>query len=77
MAGRACRDQPYTGGALLSRINVHSHDFAALDCAAAKLGQRKLRITVRALHRLGLLPAESFDKVFQALLLWLGHFPEP
>jgi mRNA interferase MazF len=32
--------------------------------------------TVRALHRLGSLPAEAFDKVFQGLLRWLGHFPE-
>jgi mRNA interferase MazF len=32
--------------------------------------------TVRALHRLGSLQPEAFDKVFQALLRWLGHFRE-
>ena len=32
--------------------------------------------TARALHRLGSLPAEDFDRVFQGLLRWLGHFPE-
>ena len=26
--------------------------------------------------RLGSLPADGFDKVFQGLLRWLGHFPE-
>ena len=31
--------------------------------------------TVRALHRLGSLPAEGVDKVFEALLRWLGHTP--
>ena len=31
--------------------------------------------TARALHRLGSLPAEDFDRVFQGLLRWLGHFP--
>ncbi len=33
--------------------------------------------TVRALHRLGALSSAGFDQVFQALLQWLGHFPEP
>ena len=32
--------------------------------------------TVRALHRLGSLQAEAFDKVFGGLLRWLGHFRE-
>ncbi len=32
--------------------------------------------TVRALHRLGSLPADAFEKVFQGLLRWLGHFSE-
>ena len=32
--------------------------------------------TVRALYRLGSLPTEGFDKAFQTLLRWLGHFPE-
>jgi mRNA interferase MazF len=32
--------------------------------------------TVRALHRIGSLPAEAFDKVFSGLLRWLGHFRE-
>lgn len=32
--------------------------------------------SVRALHRLGPLPADDFDKVFKVLLRWLGHFPE-
>jgi len=31
--------------------------------------------TVRALHRLGSLPAEGVDEVFEALLRWLGHTP--
>ncbi len=29
-----------------------------------------------ALHRLGTLPLPAFDKVFGALLHWLGHFRE-
>jgi mRNA interferase MazF len=29
--------------------------------------------SVRALHRLGSLPAEAFEKVFDGLLRWLGH----
>jgi mRNA interferase MazF len=29
--------------------------------------------TVRALHRLGALRPETFPKVFDGLLLWLGH----
>jgi hypothetical protein len=29
--------------------------------------------TVRALHRLGALRPETFAKVFDGLLLWLGH----
>ena len=32
--------------------------------------------TVRALHRLGALQPEVFDKVFQGLLRWLGYFRE-
>jgi mRNA interferase MazF len=32
--------------------------------------------TVRALHRLGTLQPEAFDKVFQGLLRWLGYFRE-
>ena len=32
--------------------------------------------TVRALHRLGMLPADAFEKVFSGLLRWLGHFPD-
>ena len=32
--------------------------------------------TIRALHLLGPLTREAFDKVFQTLLRWLGHFPE-
>ena len=32
--------------------------------------------TVRALHPLGSLPSEAFDKVFDGLLRWLGHFRE-
>ena len=30
--------------------------------------------TVRALHRLGSLQAEAFDRVLAGLLRWLGHF---
>lgn len=30
--------------------------------------------TVKALHRLGSLPMDAFEKVFGALLRWLGHF---
>lgn len=29
--------------------------------------------SVRALHRLGTLESEAFDKVFRGLLRWLGH----
>jgi mRNA interferase MazF len=29
--------------------------------------------TVHALHRLGALPPEAFAKVFDGLLVWLGH----
>jgi mRNA interferase MazF len=32
--------------------------------------------TVRALHRLGTLPPDAFAKVFDGLLLWLGHSQE-
>jgi mRNA interferase MazF len=32
--------------------------------------------TVKALHRLGTLPRDSFDKILSGLLRWLGHFPE-
>ena len=32
--------------------------------------------TVRALHRLGMLPPDNFEKVFGCLLRWLGHFPD-
>ena len=32
--------------------------------------------TARALHRLGALHPEAFEKVFAGLLRWLGHFPE-
>jgi mRNA interferase MazF len=32
--------------------------------------------TVRALHRLGSLQTEAFDKVFGGLLCWLGYFRE-
>jgi mRNA interferase MazF len=32
--------------------------------------------TVRALHRLGILPPPAFEKVIGGLLRWLGHFPE-
>ncbi|MDQ6677667.1 MAG: hypothetical protein M3Z09_10275 [Acidobacteriota bacterium] len=31
--------------------------------------------TVKAIHRLGKLPSETFDSVMGGLLLWLGHFP--
>jgi mRNA interferase MazF len=31
--------------------------------------------TVRALHRLGILPPPAFEKVINGLLRWLGHFP--
>ena len=30
---------------------------------------------VKALHRLGILQREGFDKVFGGLLQWLGHSP--
>ena len=33
--------------------------------------------TVKALHKLGSLPSESFEKVFAGLLRWLGHFANP
>lgn len=32
--------------------------------------------TVRALHRLGHLQPEFFDKVLSGLLRWIGHSPE-
>jgi mRNA interferase MazF len=32
--------------------------------------------TVKALHRLGTLPSQAFDKVFGGLLHWLGSFRE-
>jgi len=31
--------------------------------------------SVRALHLLGNLPPEGFDRVFRGLLAWLGHGP--
>jgi mRNA interferase MazF len=31
---------------------------------------------VKALHRLGTLPREAFEKVLNGLLRWLGHFAE-
>ena len=32
--------------------------------------------TVKALHRLGTLPSQSFDKVFGGLLHWLGNLQD-
>jgi mRNA interferase MazF len=32
--------------------------------------------TVKALHRLGTLQSPAFDRVFDGLLQWLGHFRE-
>ncbi len=32
--------------------------------------------TVRALHPIGKLRPEAFDKVFEGLLRWLGHSPD-
>lgn len=32
--------------------------------------------TARALHRLGSLPTEAFERVFSGLLRWLGRSPE-
>jgi mRNA interferase MazF len=51
-----------------SLITVVPHT-TSLRCSPFEIG------AARALHRLGTIPSQPFEKVFGGLLWWPGHFP--